>query len=264
MKLLERVSMFAGGAVVVGVIVEVWPDILSSFTTPRLPHIDTVGAVIVAIGVAVEVLMASRIARKAESIQELADQEILKLNSEIVAAQERIASLNLARAKIEERLLRTIGPRNLTPEQRERIASKIRLFLPTTSFTILVVATLNTEDMTEVTDFAWQLHDVLSTEDKDVPVCFIQNPLIVETNDIWIRLPLTSDPRALEGTARALFSILKEEKLKVVSSVNVGLPLVMWKGERNGAGASIATPDAMKDSIGILLGKRSQPVFRLD
>ena len=82
MKRMEHASMFAGGAVVIGVVVEVWPDILSSVTTPHLPHIDTIGAIIVAVGVAVEVLMASRIARKAETIQELADRELAELNLE--------------------------------------------------------------------------------------------------------------------------------------------------------------------------------------
>jgi HAMP domain-containing protein len=114
---MERLSTVAGGTVVIGVLIEVWPDILGSFLAHRVPHLETIGAIIVAFGVAIEVLMASRIARKSESIQELADREIAEVYDRAKHAEKEAAEANLARAKIEQRM----QPRTISAEGSEEI-----------------------------------------------------------------------------------------------------------------------------------------------
>lgn len=118
---MEIASTIAGAAVVVGVLVEVAPDLVKSIATPRWPTLETLGAIVVAVGVSLEVVMASRIARKSELIQEAANKEIALINERAENAGRQAADANLARVKIEERLRQLSTGRKISGEARANI-----------------------------------------------------------------------------------------------------------------------------------------------
>lgn len=143
-KRMEAFSIAAGCAVVLGVVVEVWPDIISCWSgkcdfTHSFP---IAGGIVVALGVAIETVMASLISRKAEKIQELANREISQQSAEI----ERLRKENNDTLIL--RSYRSVGNHSAFEEAMQRFTG--------TKFTISMVAESN-----EVSTLQWELNTLL-------------------------------------------------------------------------------------------------------
>jgi hypothetical protein len=118
-ELMERWGLVAGLVVVGGLLVESGPELAHSVTHREWPSRGVIGNLVVALGVAGEVLFSWRAVRAARQAELQAEQHIAELNSAVAEANERAANAekataeaNLARA----RLARRFKWRTLTPE----------------------------------------------------------------------------------------------------------------------------------------------------
>jgi|SRR5580698_5655349 hypothetical protein len=246
--------------VLIGVIVESVPDFFSTYPI-LLTNTHRIGGAIVAVGLLIEFVVDIKVRNVRAVLKKIADEEFSTVLARATNAEKSAADANLSRVKIEAELLRTIGPRKLTSEQREHIGFMARELLPDTSFVVFVLTTLNAEEMMECVDFAWDISDALTNAGKDAPVLTLRDDSFggLELHDIWIAVPPGS-----HDLGRAVFSFLTGERIKVVSSILSVPPPVLYRTERNGSGVSIPLTDAIKNAIGIVVAKRSQPIFRLE
>jgi hypothetical protein len=254
-------------AVVAGLGIELYRPIVSLLDKFDLATlVELIGTALVTLGVTGELAVEWKTHRnerellRIDAVIEREDKrQLVELN--LLAEQER-----LARVKLEEKLLRTVGPRKVTPEQRERIAARLRLSLSDVPLIpVLITSTLNAEDMAECTAFAWQISDALSEGGKEAPVYIVPNSFPWETSDISVRVP----PPNLDKWGNlplTLLLLLREEKFKLAGSrpVHIALPPDLFRTERNDIGASVPTPAAINGAIGIVIASRSPPVFRLE
>jgi hypothetical protein len=165
------------------------------------------------------------------------------------------------RKQIEERLLRTLGPRKINDAKRERMSALVRELLPNSSFLIFVCKQKNNEDQKEALDFAWQLADIFRC-----PVCSTNEETPWEVEDVMIRPSILDSDEVKIATARNVFGILKLEKIAVHGPVPAMLPSqYVYTLERDPPRiATFFRSDDVLRALLIVVGKRSQPVFRLD
>jgi hypothetical protein len=119
-SLLERLQWgleVAGGIVLIGLLVEYGPELADAVTNWRAPPRDAIGGLLIALGVAGEVVLGIFIARSAKRVQTLADSTIAKTLERAAAAEKTAAEANLARVRIEEKF----RPRKLDRSTVEQI-----------------------------------------------------------------------------------------------------------------------------------------------
>lgn len=190
------------------------------------------------------------------------------LRSDKLTESDAEAKLHVAQTKIaslQTKLLETLGPRKLDSEKRARMAAAIREMLPTTRFVILLHPQTNDEDQKEALDFAFDLSVVFG----DVPVCTCNRPTDLAIEDTWICSSFIDPEQVMVGTARVVAAILKRENIRFhgpLGNVFLGEVLIRFRRAANGdvfpeAGISV---EEFRAAFCIAVGKRSQPVFRID
>jgi|ERR1017187_5526198 hypothetical protein len=258
---LELGLALAGLAVVFGLMVESGPELWDALMTNVWPARGVLGGVVVTIGVLAEVIIGVLIAQEARHKEREANLEIAAANDRAAKAEQGAAEANLARAKLESQLLRSIGPRTIAPEQGEHIVSKLNTFLPDVSFVVLVIGATGADDAIERSGFARQIADMVDRETSIFQIASDVTPW--ELRDVWIRVP--SSELRWSVAARTLFSIFREEGIMVAGSTYFDLPSVVFRLERNGGAISVVAPHRdLGNALGIVIGKRSQPIFRLE
>lgn len=236
-----------GILVVAGVLYEDW-DNLPMIVHPNSPAGRmAIGGIVVAFGIVAEVWSSSR-SSKAE--HEVRDWYAM-----------RVAELNLQRAKIEEKLLRTLGPRKIDDAKRESLAHLTQELLPTSSFLVMLCPQKNNEDQREALDFAWQLAEIFRCA-----VCSTNQDMRWEVEDVWIRPSAIDSSEVREGTARAVAGILRLGNIAYHGPIPAVLPsefvYMLERGTGRIAGF-LKSEDVLRPLL-IVVGKKSQPVFRLD
>lgn len=141
-KRLEVALIFAGAVVVAGLFVESWSELSAAVREHRFPNRETVGNIIVALGVAAEVALANVIAQQSRKSEDIADREIVELNAEI----ERLRKDNNDMALLLS--FRTIGD---VREFEEAMAK-----FPGTSFVVEVYPHAEPENLSHVLGTALQ------------------------------------------------------------------------------------------------------------
>jgi hypothetical protein len=262
---LDALMLWAIAGVAIGLILE----LVFGFLSFDIPHaMRLIGSALVTIGVSAEFVIELRHRKWSTLLNSITDRLLEGLRKETAAANERAAKAeqaaaeaNLARVKLESQLLKSIGPRTITKEQGERIASKLNAFLPDVSFVVLVIGATDPEDALERAGFAWQIADMIG---RDTSVFHISSDVTPwELGDAWIRLP-SSEPQ-WGNLARIVFGVLRDDGIRVRASTYFELPSVVFKLERSGASRiGAVTPESVSTSLGIVIGKRSQPIFRLE
>lgn len=94
----ERWIVISGFAVAAGVFTEIGPKVFK-----RQVDSEVIGAAIVILGVAAEVILAFLASRKSSRIQEIADAETAAANQRAAEALERAANADLARVRLENK-----------------------------------------------------------------------------------------------------------------------------------------------------------------
>ncbi len=249
--------------VAVGLAMEFYAILNVVLTRQWNGFIDRMGLLLVTAGVAGELVVEYK-AHGAERRLRRVNAEIEReAETQLKAADERIAGLDLERARIEGKLLRTLGPRQIDDEKRARMSAMVRELLPDSTFLIFLCPQKNNEDQRETSDFAWQLAEIFNA-----PVCSVNQQIDWDIDDIWIR-PSVLDPENVRvATARAIFALLKREDFNVHCPIPISLPdQHVFRLERGTAGmrvGSFVTPEEFNGALCVAIGKKSQPVFRLD
>lgn len=186
--------------------------------------------------------------------------------SDKLTGGEAEAKLHAAEAKtikLEYKLLLTLGPRKIDDEKRARMSDVVRVLAPNSSILIFLCPQKNNEDQREALDFAWQLSEVFGAS-----VCSTNERIHWDIDDIWIRASILDPENVKIGTARVVFGLLHREEFIVHGPIPIVLPDEhVFRYERIPSGvrlASFLTPEEFNGALLIAVGKRSQPVFRLD
>jgi len=129
---LGRWMIFFTGMVAVGLVIEYRAPFVLFYKTHDLRvFLASIGGLLVTAGVAGEWLIEFRAHRKEKTLRTLNEEIEADSETRLKSADERIAELNLERAKIEEKLLRTLGPRKIDDAKRARLSALVAdLWIP--------------------------------------------------------------------------------------------------------------------------------------
>ena len=158
---MECGMVFAGALVVIGLLMESWPEITLAISEHRFPNLTVTGGVIVTVGVLIEVVLGIFITQRANRAQSEA-------NERVARAEQATSEANLARAKLEAKIIRVSVSRNLNDEEEKALVEALRTHSGQ-KFTIrafrarleLNEATVAETDL-EQSSFVVQLHGILS------------------------------------------------------------------------------------------------------
>jgi hypothetical protein len=122
---MESGIVFAGVLVVLGLLMESWPEIQLAIKEGRFPKLTVTGGVIVTVGVLIEVVLGIFITQRANRAQSEANERVANALERAATAERIAAEANLARVKIEERIAELSSPRRLTEEQFEAFKTSL-------------------------------------------------------------------------------------------------------------------------------------------
>jgi len=139
---LERIALISGAIVFLGLVIECGPEVVRAKLHHSWPSRDVIGNVIVTVGVAGEVLLSWRVLRATILLDREAEERVANLNAEtarlsdgVVKAEERAAEAlraaaeaNLARVKVEERVLQLSQGRPFPPELQDDLIELLKPF----------------------------------------------------------------------------------------------------------------------------------------
>jgi hypothetical protein len=251
--LFERVEVCAALLVVVSILAEDWDILPTAICDPTSKDgIKAIAGICVAVFIAVEILF-SQLAKKHDGIVQR-------------WYAKRVAELNLARAKIEEKLRSTLGPRIIDPEQLDHMANLFRQMFSGTKVIVFVCPQTNSESQKEGLDFAFQLSAVFDAQ------VYSRDRLDWEVPEDIVVIPArTGSDDSRSAAARGVFNILRMENFPVHGPIPIVLQHdLVFRYGRNFGGTGFLTaqynvnPKELEDAVWIVVGKRSQPVLRLD
>jgi hypothetical protein len=122
---MESGIVFAGVLVVVGLLMESWPEIRSAAIEGRFPRLSVTGGIIVTVGVLIEVVLGIFITQRANRIQSESNERAANALARAGKAEQAAAEANLARVRIEEQLFK---PHVLTDAARHEIVEILKQF----------------------------------------------------------------------------------------------------------------------------------------
>lgn len=100
---MESGIIFAGVLVVLGLLMESWPELRLAWSEGRFPKLPVTGGIIVTVGVLTEVLLGIFITQRANRVQSRANERISIAEKATAEAQERTANLQIEIADARER-----------------------------------------------------------------------------------------------------------------------------------------------------------------
>jgi hypothetical protein len=118
---MECGIIFAGVLVVVGLLMESWPELKLAVSERRFPNVTVTGGIIVAVGVLLEVVLGIFITQRANRVQAEANERVAK-------AEQATAEANLARVKLQTTLHRRTLRRYLDTEEEKELAEALSGF----------------------------------------------------------------------------------------------------------------------------------------
>jgi hypothetical protein len=163
---LERGLILAGGMVVVGLLMESGPEMAIALQKHHFPNRGVLGGALVTMGVFAEVVLGILITQKSHRVQDLADASIAKANERAVQAAKETAEANLARVKLEAKLVRRTTSRLLSAEEEEILTKSLSVHAGERF--ALVLSNLDPEGLMPINRtaerifFAGQLQKILS------------------------------------------------------------------------------------------------------
>ena len=116
---MESGIVFAGVLVVLGLLMESWPELQLAWSEGRFPKLPVTGGIIVTLGVLIEVVLGIFITQRANRIQSRANERISIAEKATAEALERAANAEKAAAEANlerERLARRFAYRTLTAD----------------------------------------------------------------------------------------------------------------------------------------------------
>jgi hypothetical protein len=173
---MECGIIFAGVLVVVGLLLESWPELKLAVCERRFPNVTVTGGIIVTVGVLLEVVLGIFITQRANRAQSEA-------NERVARAEQATAEANLARVKLETTLLRRTLHRYLDTEEEKELAKALSEFAGQT-FTAVEArfgpeSDLRDDLTTEKLNFVGQLERILTAAGwKQVRLAFADYPVV--------------------------------------------------------------------------------------